>query len=90
MKKIGVKFCGGCNPRYDRGEALEAIREACADIATFETASEGTEYDVLLIIRGCTQCQYIYENILSVRRLICESPSDVENVIRSLRGFEDT
>ena len=25
MKKIGVKFCGGCNPRYDRGEALEAV-----------------------------------------------------------------
>ena len=23
---VGVKFCGGCNPRYDRGKALEAIK----------------------------------------------------------------
>lgn len=25
-----VKFCGGCNPRYDRGEAYQAIRHRLA------------------------------------------------------------
>ena len=25
--KVGVKFCGGCNPRYDRGGLLRKIKE---------------------------------------------------------------
>lgn len=53
---IGVKFCGGCNPRYDRGKALEAIRSAAQGFAEFAVAEEGREYDRLLIIGGCTNC----------------------------------
>ena len=25
--KCGVKFCGGCNPRYDRGAAYREIKD---------------------------------------------------------------
>lgn len=53
---IGVKFCGGCNPRYDRGKALEAIRQGTKGAAAFVIAEEGTEYDRLLVIGGCTNC----------------------------------
>lgn len=53
---IGVKFCGGCNPRYDRGKAFEAIKQRLEGEAAFEFAEEGKEYDHLLVIGGCTNC----------------------------------
>ncbi len=61
----GVKFCGGCNPRYDRGKAFEDIKKERPDIE-FAIAREGEKYDFLIVIGGCTSCcashcQYTYE-----------------------------
>lgn len=53
---VGVKFCGGCNPRYDRGKAYEAIKKQLEGTAEFVIAEEGKEYDALLVIGGCTNC----------------------------------
>lgn len=53
--KCGVRFCGGCNPRYDRGKALEEIKEQLKDI-DFVHAAEGELHDLLLVIGGCTNC----------------------------------
>ncbi|MDD2483774.1 MAG: hypothetical protein PHQ50_01920 [Eubacteriales bacterium] len=52
----GVKFCGGCNPRYERGEALEKIRSHFKDKIEFHYAEENVPYDCLLVIGGCTNC----------------------------------
>lgn len=52
----GVKFCGGCNPRYDRGDALNTIKKHFAGKVDFVIAQEGHTYDCLLIIGGCTNC----------------------------------
>jgi 4-hydroxybutyrate CoA-transferase len=57
---VGVKFCGGCNPGYDRRAAYERIRDgvsasmakAGAEVR-FEHAREGVLYDALLVICGC-------------------------------------
>lgn len=88
MKKCAVKFCGGCNPRYDRGAAYRTIAEALADEAVFETAKEGTHYDVLLIIRGCTQCPYLYETIDADERVICTSQDMIPDVIGQIRRIQ--
>lgn len=52
----GVKFCGGCNPRFERGKALEELKEHFEGRINFEYAEEETIYDILLIIAGCTNC----------------------------------
>jgi hypothetical protein len=48
-----VKFCGGCNARYDRGKALAAVKERFGANLRFEYAEEGRSCDVLLYIAGC-------------------------------------
>ncbi|MGI6257906.1 MAG: hypothetical protein ACOYJU_07545 [Anaerovoracaceae bacterium] len=53
--KVGVRFCGGCNPRYDRGAALKKLREEQPDV-DFAIAEEGVDYDSILVIGGCTNC----------------------------------
>lgn len=60
--KCGVKFCGGCNPSYDRGETLKEIREQCKDM-DFVHVTEGGPYDLLLVIGGCSSCCASFEEI---------------------------
>jgi hypothetical protein len=49
---IGVKFCGGCNPMYDRGKLFEKTKEAYSG-HTFEMADNTRKYEKLLVICGC-------------------------------------
>ena len=59
MREVAVKFCGGCNPGYDRGAAYQEIRSSVSDRALVSLPQEGKRYDALLIIRGCTGCPYL-------------------------------
>lgn len=58
--KCGIKFCGGCNPRYDRGAASRQIQNDLPDI-DFSHAVEGELYDHLLVIGGCPACCASFE-----------------------------
>lgn len=53
--KCGVKFCGGCNPRFERGEVYRDIKQTIQNI-DFSYASEDEVYDILLVIGGCSSC----------------------------------
>lgn len=89
MMKCGVKFCGGCNPRFDRGEVYQAIRNTLQNEMTFEYAEEGTPYDVLLVIGGCTNCCASYDQY-KVRRGVIKiyDRADLEKTITILKDFE--
>ena len=52
----GVKYCGGCNPKYDREAVLRQIREHFQNRAQFSDAKEDVVYDLLLVIGGCSSC----------------------------------
>ena len=58
--KCGVRFCGGCNPRYNRREALNVIESRFKEI-DFVNAVVGVPHDLLLVIGGCTNCCAAYE-----------------------------
>ena len=69
--KVGIKYCGGCNPRYDRAAR---VKELCAANPEWEAeyASEGVNYDLLLVVGGCTACcasfdQYTAAEIMKIR-----------------------
>jgi hypothetical protein len=59
--KCGVRFCGGCNPRYERGKALKEIEHDVANM-NFTHAIEDDPYDVLLVIGGCPACCAAYKH----------------------------
>lgn len=52
---VGVRYCGGCNPRFDRVEAVRRLAAACPR-AELEGAEPGRQYDLLLIVGGCSAC----------------------------------
>lgn len=87
MLNCTVKFCGGCNPRYDRGAAYRRIREALSPIARFSLPEEGASYDALVILRGCTGCEYLYEDIQAARRFVSVCAEDVERIIGDIQAL---
>ena len=54
--KIGVKYCGGCNPNYDRVELVEDLKRRLGGKVKFVPPdSEGV--DLILAVEGCeTAC----------------------------------
>jgi hypothetical protein len=54
--KIGVKYCGGCNPQYDRVEVVKGLQKKLECRAVFVPPDpEGT--DLILAVEGCaTAC----------------------------------
>lgn len=50
--KVGVKYCGGCNPKYDR---KEIVKRMCRDYKNVfpVPVNKQDEYDLVLIICGC-------------------------------------
>lgn len=86
MLHCTVKFCGGCNPRYDRGAAYRNICAQLADVAEFSLPEDGKQYDVLLIVRGCTGCSYLYEDIDADRRVICTDQAEADTAAARIAG----
>jgi len=91
MLRCAVKFCGGCNPRYDRGKAYQTILDTLKGSVEFTYPKEGEHYDALLIIRGCTGCQYLYDDITASRRIVLADSaqldsalSDIQNICRDM------
>ena len=48
----GIKYCGGCNPRYNRTQFYEKLKKECPEIE-FEYVKTGIIYDHLVVINGC-------------------------------------
>ena len=67
---VGVKFCGGCNPRYDRGKLLKRLKEDLKGQFTFESANESQFYEGLIVFCGCTNACASYKNIKTKRKPI--------------------
>lgn len=87
MLSCTIKFCGGCNPRYDRGAAYRRICEETADCAAFALPQEDVAYDVLVIIQGCTGCDFSAEQIEAKHRLYCICADDIERTIQAIRSL---
>ena len=56
MLRVGVKYCGGCNPEYDRVALVEQIKERLEGKVSF-VPSENEGIDIILAVHGCrTAC----------------------------------
>lgn len=56
MKTVAIKFCGGCNPTYDRLQYWEKIKAETADKINW-TGADQPDIKAVLVICGCnTAC----------------------------------
>ena len=50
--KVGVKYCGGCNPTYDRSELVEDLKRRLDGKVKF-VPPDGEGVDLILAVEGC-------------------------------------
>jgi len=56
MKIIGVKYCGGCNPRIDRAKLAQKIEKLLPEYS-FTTDLSSKPWDIGIMVCGClTAC----------------------------------
>jgi hypothetical protein len=56
MLKVGIKYCGGCNPYYDRVALVKRIETRLAGKVEFVAAAH-KQIDLVLAVEGCnTAC----------------------------------
>jgi len=61
VKRIGLKYCGGCNPSYDRVEYVREIQKAAGGRVDWVSLDEGG-FCALLLVSGCDkQCAEMAE-----------------------------
>lgn len=87
MLRGTVKFCGGCNPRHDRGTAYQTVRASLSDVCSFSYPEDGVHYDVLLIVRGCTGCPYLYEEIEADHRFIITDETQIDAIVHDIQNI---
>jgi len=78
---IRVKYCGRCNPGYDRVEAVERIRNALKGKAVLSVSDKGKP-DLVLAVQGCeTSCADL-SPFTDVEIIMISSVNDIESAIR--------
>jgi len=56
MLKVGIKYCGGCNPYYDRVDLVKQIESRLQGKVEFVSAGND-DVDLVLAVEGCqTAC----------------------------------
>lgn len=51
--KIGIKYCGGCQSRYERAEVVSSLINKHSHRNTFCYVNEAEVYDLILVVSGC-------------------------------------
>ena len=77
---VGVKFCGGCNPVFDRGGEYQKLKERHPHIA-FETYDPSKKYEKLILISGCARtCLRDRKDFKAENIIIAGSAKDMEAI----------
>ena len=53
MLRVALKFCGGCNPDYDRVSVAETVHRRLNDRVDFVSADSCDDIDIVLVLAGC-------------------------------------
>jgi hypothetical protein len=84
-RRVGVKYCGGCNPRYDRVSLVEDLKARLGREIEW-VSPEDDDLDLVLAIEGCqTACADLapFEGI-EIRVFTC--PDEAEGFILEMEG----
>ncbi len=78
--KVGIKYCGGCNPKYNRTEMVNKLINKYPEI-DFEPVKEHVFYDAVLIINGCKRSCAGHQMLDTDKKIFLDSPEDFDSLI---------
>lgn len=83
---VGIKYCGGCNPEYDRVALVEQIRCVLKGKVEFvSTQSEGVE--LILAVQGCATACADLTPFKGIQIKIITKTEDAERFIQEVNDI---
>lgn len=83
---IGIKYCGGCNPKYDRKEFLHNLKRNSN--FNFEIADLNKVYDIVIVLCGCNSSCVNHEELkFKLRKILVKSQEDYYEVNKILYKY---
>ena len=83
---VGIKYCGGCNPEYDRVALVEQIRCVLKGKVEFVSAqSEGVE--LILAVQGCATACADLTPFKGIQIKIITKTEDAERFIQEVNDI---
>lgn len=49
--KVGIKYCGGCNPHYERSEIARRLRQDFPEVDLVR--ADAPDVDIVAVVCGC-------------------------------------
>ncbi len=80
MRRVGIKYCGGCNPDYDRVALVEELKNRLAGYVEF-VPYDADNIDRVLAVEGCQTACADLSSVKSREIFIIKSPEDAERFI---------
>jgi hypothetical protein len=81
--KIGLKYCGGCNPGYDRVSIKDQIEKSLKDKILF-VSQESDDKEMILAIEGCKIACADLSDFQGLKIWKITSVEDAEEFIREM------
>ena len=92
-RKTAVKYCGGCNPAFDRAAYVRRILSAAEDRIEWTTHDDDDDWENILLVHGCdTACLEKHFDLLKRGSVISvrNGDRDPEEIVkRIISGGED-
>lgn len=85
-KRIALKYCGGCDPGFDRVEYFNKIKNAAGDRIEWVTLDD-PDFETVLVISGCdVACPTEHMVSTACRRIVSvrDDKSDPAEIVQSL------
>ena len=87
-KKIGIKYCGGCNPFYERVEMVQQVQSVLKDRFIF-SVNDQQDSDIMLFVCGCPRaCADKESNNLKAPSRSITAESDLKSTVDWLEGLD--
>ena len=89
--KVRIKYCGGCNPRFDRKAVTMRLRDAFPEVEFVETGEDG-EYDHVVVLNGCPAACASHEDLHGAlgKSMLDSSEDEIEALEETLRSLLET
>ena len=84
---IAVKFCGGCNPRYDRKKIYDNFLTMLSKHHNFTGVDQNKIYDILIVLRGCTGCNDEYLEVKATHRYFIHDEKEASDIILRIKNL---
>jgi len=83
--RIGIKYCGGCNPHFDRVALVRQIEERLEDSVVWVSPVDG-EADLILAVQGCPTACADLSSLEGLKIWIITNRETGKRSIRALEG----